>query len=66
MTTLRKEIAKLIGISLPWEVSGVTYEVCESVQEEGYTRQLISYVSDGDKVSAYLLLPDKLEKNPAI
>ena len=66
MTTLRKEIAKLIGISLPWEVSEVTYEVCESVQEEGYTRQLISYVSDGDKVSAYLLLPDKLEKNPAI
>lgn len=66
MTTLRKEIAKFIGISLPWEVSEVTYEVCESVQEEGYTRQLISYVSDGDKVSAYLLLPDKLEHNPAV
>ncbi len=66
MTTLRKEIAKLIGISLPWEVSGVTYEVLDLVKEEGYTRQLISYESCGDKVSAYLLLPDKLEKNPAI
>lgn len=66
MTTLRNEIAKLIGISLPWEVSDVTYEVLDSVQEEGYTRQLISYVSENDKVSAFLLLPDKLENNPAV
>lgn len=66
MTTLRKEIAELIGLSLPWKASDVTYEVLDSVQEEGYTRQLISYVSDGDKVSAYLLLPDKLEHNPAV
>ena len=66
MTNLRNEIAELIGISLPWEVSNLTYEVLESVQEDGYTRQLISYVSDGDKVSAFLLLPDKLEHNPAI
>ena len=66
MTALRNEIAKLIGISLPWEASDVTYEVLDSVKEEGYTRQLISYTSDRDKVSAYLLLPDKLEKNPAI
>ncbi|MBQ8314754.1 MAG: acetylxylan esterase, partial [Lachnospiraceae bacterium] len=66
MTHFRNEIAELIGIFLPWETSDVTYEVLDSVQEEGYTRQLISYVSDGDKVSAYLLLPDKLEKNPAI
>lgn len=66
MTSLRNEIAELIGLSLPWNVSEVAYEVLDSVQEEGYTRQLISYVSDGGKVSAFLLLPDKLENNPAI
>ena len=45
MTSLRNEIAELIGLSLPWNVSEVAYEVLDSVQEEGYTRQLISYVS---------------------
>lgn len=66
MTTLRNEIAELIGLSLPWEATDVTYEVLDSVQEEGYTRQLIFYLSDRDKVSAFLLLPDKLGNNPAI
>ena len=66
MTNLRKEIAELIGLSLPWEATDVTYEVLDSVQEEGYTRQLISYTSDGDKVSAFLLLPDHMKNNPAI
>lgn len=66
MTNKRSEIAELIGISLPWETSAVPYEVLNSVKEEGYTRQLIFYVSDGDKVSAFLLLPDMLKKNPAI
>lgn len=66
MIKLRNEISKLIGISLPWEATDVTYEVLDSVQEEGYTRQLISYTSDGDKVSAFLLLPDHLDNNPAI
>lgn len=66
MTTLRTEIAELIRLSLPWEAPDVTYEVLDSVKEEGYTRQLISYLFDGDKVSAFLLLPDKLGNNPAI
>ena len=66
MTNLRNEIAKLIGISIPWNTASVSCEILDSVQEDGYTRQLISYESDGDKVSAYLLLPDKLEGNPAI
>ncbi len=66
MTNLRSEIAKLIGISLPWKTADVTYEVLDSVKEEGYTRQLISYTSDGDIVSAFLLLPDRLDNNPAI
>ena len=60
MTTLRNEIAKLIGISLPWEVSDVTYEVLDSVQEEGYTRQLISYVSENDKVSAFFVVAGQI------
>ena len=66
MTNLRNEIAKLIGISLPWKTADVTYEVLDSVKEEGYTRQLISYTSDGDIVSAFLLLPDHLDNNPAV
>ena len=66
MTNLRNEIAKLIGISLPWKTADVTHEVLDSVKEEGYTRQLISYTSDGDIVSAFLLLPDRLDNNPAV
>ncbi|MBE5930261.1 MAG: hypothetical protein E7268_04255 [Lachnospiraceae bacterium] len=66
MTNLRNEIAELIGLSLPWKAIDVTYEVLDSVKEEGYTRQLVSYTSDGDKVSAYLLLPDTLKNNPAV
>ena len=66
MTNLRDEIAELIGISVPWNTASVSYEVLNSVQEDGYTRQLISYASHGDKVSAFLLLPDKLEGNPAV
>ena len=34
--------------------------------EEGYTRQLLEYDSHGDKVRAFLLLPETLGKNPAI
>ena len=66
MTNLRKDIAEMIGLSLPWKASDITYEVLDSVKEEGYTRQLISYMSDGDKVSAFLLLPDKLVHNQAV
>lgn len=66
MTKLKNEIADIIGISIPWEASDVTYEVLDSVKEEGYTRQLISYTSDDDKVSAFLLLPDTLKNNPAV
>ena len=66
MTNLRNEIANIIGIRLPWNTASVTYKVLDSVKEDGYTRQSIVYDSDGDKVSAFLLLPDKLENNPAI
>lgn len=66
MEKIRKEIAELIGISLPPKEESVDYKVLETVEEDGYTRQLIEYISGEDKVSAYLLLPKNLENNPAV
>lgn len=66
MESLRNEIAQAIGINLPNTTPCVEYKVLESIKEEGYTRQLVEYDSGGDKVSAFLLLPEKLGKNPAI
>ena len=66
MMGLREEIAKIIGVDLPNSESNIQYVVLESIKEEGYTRQLIEYDSYGDKVRAYLLLPEILEHNPAI
>lgn len=66
MADLRTDIARIIGITVPNEIANVVYKILESVKEDGYTRQLIEYDSDGDKVSAYLLLPEILENNPAI
>jgi len=66
MRALRNDIANIIGITLPSAVANIEYNILEVVEEDGYTRQLIEYTSDGDKVSAFLLLPNKLENNPAI
>lgn len=63
---LRNEIAEIIGIELPNLVSDIKYTVLETTQEDGYTRELIEYNSFGDKVVAYLLLPEILNNNPAI
>lgn len=63
---LRNEIAKLIGVNLSNIKSNIEHTVLDSSKENGYTRQLIEYDSYGDKVRAYLLLPDKLDHNPAI
>lgn len=63
ISDLRKEIAEAIGINAP---TPVEYGVLNSEKEDGYTRQLIEYDSYGDKVPAFLLLPDVLDKNPAI
>lgn len=65
-TNLRNEISAMIGIELSEPVSNIKYKVLESTQENGYTRQLIEYDSYGDKVSAFLLLPEILDNNPAI
>ena len=66
MESIRKEIAEIIGIQVPPMEEMVDYKVLEIVAEDGYTRQLIEYTSGEDKVSAYLLLPEKLGNNPAI
>jgi len=63
---LRNEIAEIIGIELPNPVSDIKYTILETTQEDGYTRELIEYNSFGDKVVAYLLLPEILNNNPAI
>lgn len=66
MDSLRKEIADIIGINVPNSSDNVEYRVLETIKEDGYTRQLIEYDSFGDKVIAFLLLPEIIDNNPAI
>ena len=66
MNMLRNEIAEAIGITMPKSTPHVAYKVLESSKEEGYTRQLITYDSAGDTVTAFLLLPEMQNNNPAI
>ena len=60
MDNLRKEIADIIGINVSNISDNVEYRVLESIKEDGYSRQLIEYDSFGDKVTAFLLLPENL------
>lgn len=66
MTNLRNDMSNTIGISIADYPADVEYRVLESVKKDGYTRQLIEYCSFDDKVTAFLLLPDALNNNPAI
>lgn len=66
MDNLRSEIAHAIGVMTTDTLPNVEYRILDSTKENGYTRHLIAYDSDGDKVTAFLLLPDILDKNPAI
>ena len=66
MTNLRNAIADVIGITVPNGTADIEYKVLESTEQDRYTRQLIEYDSHGDKVSAFLLLPEVLGNNPAI
>ena len=66
MGDLRKEIANIIGVNIPHSDSKIEYTILESINENGYTRQLMEYDSYGDKVRAFLLLPKILNQNPAI
>lgn len=66
MQQLRNAIAETIGAAVPDTGACVTYKILESSKEDGYTRLLIEYVSRGDNVSAFLLLPETLTEHPAI
>ncbi|MDE6641960.1 MAG: prolyl oligopeptidase family serine peptidase [Acetatifactor sp.] len=66
MINLRNEIMEAIGITAPGTMPHIEYRLLESSKEAGYTRQLIEYDSYGDKVIAFLLLPEALDNNPAI
>lgn len=66
MTKLRNDIAKTIGIELSNTAPCIEYKIKDSIEVDGYTRQLIEYDSCGDKVRAFLLLPEVLNNNPAI
>ncbi|MBQ8812966.1 MAG: acetylxylan esterase [Lachnospiraceae bacterium] len=66
MMHLRDKIADAIGVKLFNSISKVEYRVLESTEEDGYTRQLIEYDSFDDTVRAFLLLPERLNSNPAI
>lgn len=66
MENLRREIAEAIGITAVDAMSYIEYGILSSTQEKGYTRQRIEYVSQGDRVSAFLLLPETLDSNPAV
>lgn len=66
IVNLRNEITKAIGIIAPNSIPHVEYRLLDSTKEDRYTRQLIEYDSYGDKVIAFLLLPEILDKNPAI
>ncbi|MDE6747811.1 MAG: prolyl oligopeptidase family serine peptidase [Lachnospiraceae bacterium] len=63
---LRDDIAETIGITASNIIPHIEYGLLESTKEDGYIRQLIEYDSYGDKVTAFLLLPEILDKNPAI
>jgi len=66
IVNLRNEITDAIGIIAPNTIPHVEYRLLDSTKADGYTRQLIEYDSCGDKVVAFLLLPEILDKNPAI
>lgn len=66
MVNLKNEIANVIGISFPITIPDVEYKILDTTKVNGYTRQLIEYDSYGDKVIAFLLIPEIIDNNPAI
>ncbi|WP_162551087.1 alpha/beta hydrolase family protein [Paenibacillus tepidiphilus] len=66
IANLRNEIAEAIGILSPSTTTPIEHRILDSTKEDGYTRHLIEYNSSGDQVTAFLLLPEILDNNPAI
>lgn len=66
MNSVKDEISKIIGINYDTVHEKINFKIINSVKEDGYTRQLVSFDSIDDMVSAYLLIPDVVDKNPAV
>jgi len=66
MQELRRGIAEVIGLAIPNSMERVKYQILDTVKEVGYTRQLIEYASGDDMIKAYLLIPDKVGRKPAV
>ena len=66
MVDLRNRICEIIGIKTSDLLGQVEYKIVESTNESGYKRNLIEFDSFGDKVIAYLLIPNAVNCNPAV
>ena len=59
---IRRRILGVIG-DFPAQVPALDLQVHEEVREDGYIRRLITYASERDeRIPAYLLIPERLEK----
>lgn len=59
---IRRGILGVIGY-FPAEVPALDPQVHEEVREDGYIRRLITYASEiGERIPAYVLIPERLEK----
>ncbi len=66
MVDIRNRISEMIGIQAEDLLKKVEYKTIESTNGSGYKRNLIEFDSFGDKVIAYLLIPDTVNNNPAV
>lgn len=66
MVELREKIKKSIGINKIDLPEKIEYKIIESTSENGYVRNLIHFNSYEDTVVAYLLVPNVIDKSPAI
>lgn len=61
---LRREVVDFLGFAVP--LAG-PIETVHSEAHHGYVRKLVSYVgADGDRIPAYLLVPDGEGPFPAV
>lgn len=66
MVNIRNRISEIVGIKTDDLLNKVEYKIIELKNENGYKRNLIEFDSFGDKVIAYLLIPNTINNNPAV
>lgn len=66
MVDIRNRISEIIGIKADDLLDNIEYKIIESTSESGYKRHYIEFDSFGDKVIAYLLIPNTVNNNPAV